>query len=112
MTALIFALSQHIRTAPRLAPHRFPTLPPDACFVPDEVEQLACAVRQRVERLGGVRSQAGEGGHVMSPDEHVDGIDLEGVHARGESAQVRRRGTRRARAESLSGDRETARLDE
>jgi hypothetical protein len=84
----------------------------EARFVSPEFEQLAFAVRQRVERIGGVWPEARKGRHVVGSDQHVDGIDLEGVHARCEFSQVRRGGPRRACAESLRGDRETARLGE
>ena len=76
------------------------------------LEELVTLVRELVERAQGIRTEARERGHVLRAHEHVDGIDLEAVDARGDATNVGAcRCARRARrTEALRGEREPARL--
>ncbi len=75
-------------------------------------EELARPVGELIERRYGIRPEPRERRDVVRARQHIDGIDLEFMHPRGELAQLRDARPRRPRAEHLRGDGEAARLGE
>src|SRR4051812_5175922 len=74
------------------------------------LKELALLVCERIERVYRIGAEARERGYVVRSRQDVDGIDLEGVDARREPAQMLARGLCRPRSETLGNDREPARL--
>ena len=64
-------------------------------------EELTLAVGQRVECVDRIGAKPGKRRDVVSADEHVHRVDLEGVELRCQLAEMPERGPRRSRTESL-----------
>src|SRR6185436_8439328 len=53
------------------------------------LEELALLIGERIESAGRIRAEARKRRHVVRARQNVDGVDLEGMDARHELAQVR-----------------------